>query len=126
MKTGFEHAEHWLRCWGLTPDGRAIGTATGSVLFVRQGDVPLVLKISEVEEEIRGGHLMDWWNGVGAACVIECSGPAVLMDRAADENGLVDLDDEVAFPIIAKVARQLREGHQSRPKPKHLAFGKMV
>ncbi len=69
-----------------------------------------MLKIGMVEEEIRGGNLMAWYAGDGAASVLAHEGPALLLERLGGARSLVDLErsgrgDEATRIICAVVAR---------------------
>jgi len=59
--------DDYLERWGLTPDGTPIVTATSKLLPVRVDGLPAMLKIAVHDEEKRGGILMIWWEGRGAA-----------------------------------------------------------
>jgi streptomycin 6-kinase len=65
-----------------------------------------MLKIAVLDEEKRGGALMNWWNGHGAARVLAHAGNAILMDRAENGASLADFardrrDDEASRIICA-------------------------
>jgi streptomycin 6-kinase len=117
--------EPWLTRWDLVPDGWPFGTPhTRSLLLpVRHRGQPAVLKIAGGPEEARGGALMAWWAGDGAAPVLAHAPPALLMARAADPDALPRLafegQDDAATAILCDVARRLH-GH-SRPPPPELA-----
>jgi streptomycin 6-kinase len=108
----------YLERWSLTPDGTPVITATSQLLPVRVAGLPAMLKIAVHHEEKRGGFLMTWWDGRGAAQVLAHSGEALLMERAQDGTSLADLarsgrDDE-ASRMICSVVDQL---HASRNRP---------
>jgi streptomycin 6-kinase len=108
----------YLDRWGLTPDGEPIFTHSSSLLPVRQGSIPAMLKIAQSEEELAGGILMSWWNGEGAARVFARDGTAILLERAEGCRSLAQLaqqgrDDE-ASRIICDVVAKL---HLSRAEP---------
>jgi streptomycin 6-kinase len=91
----------YLERWGLNPDGKPIITATSKLLPVRVSGLPAVLKIAVLEEEKRGGLLMIWWEGSGAARVLAHGSDALLMERAQSGISLADLtrngrDDEAS------------------------------
>lgn len=99
----------YLNRWALTPDGEPIITPTSWLLPVRSGRVPAMLKIAVLDEEKRGGRLMRWWDGQGAARVLAHGDDALLLERAPDGVSLVDLarngrDDEASRIICATVA----------------------
>src|SRR5262249_2382249 len=88
-----------LSRWGLVADGEAIETASSLLLPVRRGDMTAVLKIARDEEERRGGWLMAWWNGDGAARVLAHDEQAILLERLAGPRSLAAMvaageDDE--------------------------------
>src|SRR5262245_13940706 len=110
-------SEH-LERWSLTPDGNAITTPTSILLPVRAGDARAMLKIAVQEEERRGGHVMRWWDGHGAARVFTYTGDAILMERAEERASLADMvqngQDAEASRIICAVVAQL---HAPRAQP---------
>lgn len=77
-----------------------------------------MLKIAVHDEERRGGLLMIWWEGRGAAPILARNGDALLMERAQDGMSLADLTrsgrDDEASRIICSVLDQL---HASRNRP---------
>jgi streptomycin 6-kinase len=100
----------YLERWTLTPDGDPIITRSSRLLPVRRDGVPAILKVAMNAEERRGGAVMAWWNGQGAARVLAHDGNALLLDRAVD--GGISLanfartgrDDEASRIICAAVA----------------------
>jgi len=102
--------EHYLREWGLTLDGEQATTRSSVLAPVRCGGVPAMLKIARVEEERRGGALMAWWGGDGAARVLARDGQALLLERVEGENSLTQWaehgrDDDASRLICAVAAR---------------------
>jgi streptomycin 6-kinase len=101
----------FLERWQLTPDGEPIVTPTSRLFPVRSNGGPAMLKIATVDEEKRGGLVMSWWRGVGAAHVIACEEDAILMERAGGNSSLADIArsgrDEEATGIICAVLAQL-------------------
>src|SRR5262245_19610905 len=96
--------ERYLTRWGLKTDGEPITTNSGRLLPVRRGDVPAMLKIAMENEERRGAALMVWWNGEGAARVLDHEDNAILMERAIGEESLVEMarngrDDQASRTI---------------------------
>jgi streptomycin 6-kinase len=115
----------YLELWELTPDGDPVVTPTSRLLPVRQGGRPAMLKVAVHPEERRGNLLMTWWNGQGAASVLEHAGDAILMERAQDTTSLAELarhgrDDEASRIICTTVGRLHAQG--SAP-PRHLLDG---
>jgi streptomycin 6-kinase len=110
----------YLRCWRLVPDGEPVVTATSRLLPVRFGELPAMLKVAILDEERRGGSLMRWWDGQGAASVLAYTGDAILMERARNQLLLADFarsgrDDEASRIICATTAKLHLP--QARPKP---------
>jgi streptomycin 6-kinase len=110
--------DRYLALWGLVPDGAPIVTHSSSLLPVRCGDLPAMLKIAREQEERWGGLLMTWWGGDGAARVLAHDGDALLLERASGEASLAEMarngrDDE-ASRIICAVAARL---HAPRDRP---------
>jgi streptomycin 6-kinase len=108
----------YLERWGLTPDGGPIITATSKLLPVRVNGLPAMLKIAVLDEEKRGGLLMIWWEGCGAARVLAHDGNALLMERAQDGISLAGLThdgrDDEAGRIICAVLDQLHAPRNRR------------
>jgi streptomycin 6-kinase len=107
-----------LARWDLVPDGEPIETPSSLLLAVRHNGVPAMLKIAREEEERRGGALMAWWDGDGAAKVLARHGEALLLERATGPRSLAamvtDGQDEEASRILCDVAARL---HAPRPEP---------
>jgi streptomycin 6-kinase len=103
--------------WGLVPDGEVIITRSSRLLPVRRNSEPAMLKIALEQEEKNGADLMIWWNGIGAARVLEHDGNAILLERASGCRSLTDMvanerDDE-ASRIICEVVAKLHSHRQS-------------
>jgi streptomycin 6-kinase len=110
--------DKYLTCWHLTPDGEPITTPSSQLLPVRYRDQAAILKIATCEEERLGGHLMVWWDGEGAAPVLEYDDKALLLIRAMGMRSLTKMaghgyDDE-ASRIICQVIIKL---HEPKPNP---------
>lgn len=101
----------YLERWHLEPDGAAFSTPSSVLAPVRALGVPAMLKIALVEEEAAGNRLMTWWNGRGAAPVLEHDGNAVLLERALGTRSLAEMaragDDDAATRILCAAARGL-------------------
>jgi len=113
--------DHLAR-WGLAPDGDPIITRSSRLLPVRREGAPAMLKIATAAEERRGGLLMVWWDGQGAARVLAHAGAALLMERAAGGASLVEMarngrDDEASGIICAVAARLHAPRDRAPPEP---------
>jgi streptomycin 6-kinase len=112
--------DHYLERWDLTPDGEPIITPTSTLLPVRSGGVPAMLKIAALDEEKLGNLLMIWWNGHGAARVLAHGESAILMERAEDDASLADVarkrGDDAASRVICSVLAKLH-APRGRPPP---------
>ncbi|AYG68560.1 MULTISPECIES: aminoglycoside phosphotransferase family protein [unclassified Rhizobium] len=95
--------------WRLIEDGTPIITHSSRLFPVRRDGEPAMLKIAVAPEEKSGAALMVWWNGVGAARVLEHKDDAILLERATGSQSLADMarngqDDEASRIICAAVA----------------------
>jgi streptomycin 6-kinase len=109
----------WLARWDLVPDGAAINTPSSLLLPVRHHGEPAMLKIAREEEERRGGRLMAWWDGDGAARVLAQDEQALLLERAMGPRSLAAMvaagvDDE-ATRILCAVAGRLHAPRRGPP-----------
>ncbi len=114
----------WLESWRLRPDGPSFTTGIGSRLMpVIAGGERAMLKIACGEEERRGGALMAWWAGEGAARVLARGGDAILLERAMGRDSLeamaLDGEDDAAAAILCQVAAGLHAPRE-RPPPDSL------
>jgi streptomycin 6-kinase len=100
-----------LARWDLVPEGDPIETPSSLLLAVRHNGVPATLKVAREEEERRGGALMAWWNGDGAAKVLAQHGPALLLERANGPRSLAAMvaagEDDEASRILCEVTMRL-------------------
>jgi hypothetical protein len=101
---------YYLKRWELTQDGDPLFTPTSRLLPVHCASGPAMLKIAVTEEERRGGQLMQWWDGQGAARVLACDDRAVLLERAEGAISLADMvsrsrDEEASRTICAVLAK---------------------
>ncbi|QSQ17008.1 aminoglycoside phosphotransferase family protein [Myxococcus landrumensis] len=108
----------YLTRWNLTPEGEPITTWGSQLLPVRWRGQAAMLKVSQHPEEKFGGLLMTWWEGQGAARVLESSDEAILLERAQGERSLAQLartghDDEATRILCDAIAAI----HTPRPKP---------
>ena len=114
------NADPWLRRWHLVPDGAPLTTPTSLLLPVRRHGEAAMLKIARQEEERRGGALMAWWQGQGAARVLAHEDPALLLERLDGPRSLATLaaagqDDEATRTLCAVIARL--HAHRRQPLP---------
>jgi streptomycin 6-kinase len=110
--------KHWLVRWQLTPDGAAFTTRIGSRLLpVLWRGERAILKLAGNKEERRGGTLMEWYGGTGAARVLAQEGDALLLERLTGERSLSDMarcgQDDDATRILCRTAMAL---HAPRDK----------
>lgn len=106
----------YLERWTLTQDGDPIITHSSRLLPVCRGGMPAMLKVATTAEESRGGAVMAWWNGRGAARVLAHEGDALLLERAGISLAnfvRAGRDDEATRIICAAVA----ELHAPRSLP---------
>jgi len=103
----------YLRRWGAVPVGVPFSTATSILAPALRGSQPVMLKIATEREEARGNRLMLWWDGRGAARVLEHHGDTVLLERATGARSVAamatsggDLDDS-ATRILCRVCARL-------------------
>ena len=105
----------WLQAWDLVADGTPNRTRSSVLLPVRREGRPAILKMPLDEVERRGGRLMAWWAGDGAAPVLAEQDGTVLLDRAEGGRSLAAMarqdEDNEACQILAEVAGRL---HRTR------------
>ena len=110
-----------LERWALVPDGEAIATRSSRLLPVARRGQPLMLKIAFEWEERWGAGLMVWWDGIGAARVLEHDADAILMERATGRRSLAAMadagedGDETACGIICEAVAELHRPRASAP-----------
>ncbi len=101
----------FLYAWNLVPDGVEIVTPYSRLLPVRAGDEPAMLKLLLFPEERAGSRVLQWWDGAGAARVLEITEEAVLLERATGTGSLTAMvtggDDAGAAWILAAVVNEL-------------------
>src|SRR5581483_4013633 len=90
----------WLARWGLEADGEPFATPSSRLLPVRRADLRAFLKVATHPEEKRGGAVMAWYAGDGAAEVLAHDEDAVLLERLDGPRSLGAMaragDDEAA------------------------------
>ncbi|HTJ30603.1 MAG TPA: aminoglycoside phosphotransferase family protein [Acidobacteriaceae bacterium] len=101
----------YLALWGLIPDGEPIWTRSSRLLPVLRSGAPAMLKVAIHPEEKQGARLMAWWDGVGAARVMEHDAEAILLERATGARSLAamvaDGRDDEASRILCDVISEL-------------------
>lgn len=110
----------WLAAWRVIPDGDAFSTKFGSHLAPVLADgAPAMLKVAGSEEERRGGALMDWYAGEGAARVLAREGEAILLERAMGRRSLAGMagagDDDGASRILCETISRLHAPRAASP-----------
>ena len=101
----------WLELWRLVPDGPPFESQARSWLLpVLKEGAPAMLKVAAGEDARRGGDLLAWYGGEGAARVLARDGPVLLLERLAGERDLAAMacsghDDEATSIICGVVAR---------------------
>lgn len=118
----------WLDRWLLRPDGGPHTTASSTLTPVRTADgTSAMLKIAHIEEEERGGELLDRLNGTGVARVLRRFGPAVLLERAMGARDLVQMveagHDDDATRALCEAADRI---HRAELEPLLVAPSPLV
>jgi streptomycin 6-kinase len=109
----------YLARWDLVPDGELIETPSSLLLPVRRNGEPAMLKIAREDEERRGGRLMTWWDGDGAARVLAQHESAILLERLDGPQSLAAMvaagQDDEASRILCAVLARLHAPRNGRP-----------
>ena len=109
----------YLALWKLMPDGTPLRTTASCLLPVSRGGEPAMLKIALSVEEARGGRLMGWWEGKGAARVLAHDGNALLLERAEGSRSLASMArsgaDETACRILCRTVATLHATRKPAP-----------
>ncbi|ADG79062.1 Aminoglycoside/hydroxyurea antibiotic resistance kinase OS=Tsukamurella paurometabola (strain ATCC 8368 / DSM / CCUG 35730 / CIP 100753 / JCM 10117 / KCTC 9821 / NBRC 16120 / NCIMB 702349 / NCTC 13040) OX=521096 GN=Tpau_2457 PE=4 SV=1 [Tsukamurella paurometabola] len=105
-----------LSRWRLTRDGDPFATPGSDLLPVRYRGTAAMLKHARTPEERAGASVLRWWDGDGAARVLESADDIVLMERATGPRRLMEMadngrDDEATRVLCATIA------HLHRPRP---------
>jgi streptomycin 6-kinase len=116
----FHPFQPWLARWSLSVDGQPIITRFGSRLIpVSRNGEQAMLKIAGHEEERRGGELMEWYGGLGAARVLAREGDALLLERVVGERSLSAMaqsgHDDEATRILCRTAMALHAPRSQAP-----------
>jgi streptomycin 6-kinase len=116
-----DELDPWIERWNLTLDGDPFRSNWGVLAPVRHLGSPAMLKVALDPDEEKGGHLLAWWNGDGAAQVYEVDGAALLMERLTGERSLNDMsrggEDDEATVILCEVAARLHAPRSIEPPP---------
>jgi len=124
----------WLKKWHLVQDGAPITTPGSSLLPVKMNGAPSMLKIAGDEHEIRGGKVLEWWDGNGAARVFSLSANALVMERAQGQQSLMHMalhgqDDQasrIACNTLAKLhAHAQNVSHRPELAPLSMWFDEL-
>jgi streptomycin 6-kinase len=104
----------WLDRWHLSVDGAVFQTATSTLAPAHTATgQPVMLKLSQHEEERRGAALLAAWSGRGAARVLEHDGDAVLLERATGPRSLAEMSvsglDADATEVLCTTAGTLHD-----------------
>ena len=106
----------YLAAWRLKPDGMLQTTRSSWILPVRR-EAAAMLKVARIPDERCGYSLIRWWNGQGAAAVLEATADALLLERAADGACLAQLaragDDDRATEILCETAARLHAAREA-------------
>lgn len=113
----------YLERWNLVAEGTPIARRSSRLLPVRYRGQAAMLRVSTPEEERSGTALMQWWDGSGAARVLEHDDGALLMERAEGTRCLATMarngEDDVACGILCDTALKLHAS-RSAPQPRDL------
>lgn len=112
--------DHYFKLWHLTGDGEILFTHSGLLTPVLYRGTEAMLKIAFSPEEKRGGKLLSWWKGQGAAKVFAYDENALVMERLHTSPSLkemaLDGRDDEATRIICGVAARLH-AHEKTELP---------
>jgi len=110
--------EPYIRRWSLAPNGTVRVTHSSFLQPVLYRDAPAMLKVAVSAEEKRGAALMAWWDGKGAARVLEMDAEAVLLEWAGGHGSLAAMaeadEDDAASLIICKVVADFHKPRGQR------------
>lgn len=112
----------WIERWGLSPDGEPFTTPFGSRLLpvVCEGEAAM-LKVAVHEEERRGGAVMAWYRGAGAARVFTHDDEAVVLERLDGPRSLAAMargsDDAAACRVLCEAVGRLHAPRSGPPPP---------
>ncbi|MFU8945302.1 aminoglycoside phosphotransferase family protein [Mycetocola zhadangensis] len=98
-----------LAQWRLTPVGPGFSTVSSHLQPVLRDGEPAMLKVARLEEEANGCRLLVWWDGHGAARVLEHDDRAVVLAMGGDSLVPMSVsgDDDRAVRVLCDVAAEL-------------------
>lgn len=107
-----EYLIKYTKLWKLSPSGDSFFTYCSLLQPVIYKGTPAMIKIPMEAEERKGSLLMVWWDGNGAAKVLEHNENALLLEMIlGDHISLVDMvkqnRDNEATSIICSVVKKL-------------------
>lgn len=107
-----EYLIKYTKLWKLSPSGDSFFTYCSLLQPVIYKGTAAMIKIPMEAEERKGSLLMVWWDGNGAAKVLEHDENALLLERiSGDHISLIDMvqqnRDNEATSIICSVAKKL-------------------
>ena len=113
MAAEFTDFEPWMTRWRLEPDGEPFASPFGSrflpVVWRREA---AMLKVAVHPEERRGGAVMAWYRGGGAARVFAHDDVAVVLERLEGPRSLEAMarggEDEAACRILCEMVGKLQ------------------
>ena len=111
----------YLARWNLEAAGEPLKTPSAVLLPVQRDGMPAMLKVAHEIEERRGGRLMAWWQGDGAARVLAEDEGVLLLERATGPRSLTAMayagrdEDDAATRILCATARRLHGHRGERP-----------
>lgn len=115
-----EYLIKYIELWKLSPDGDSFFTYCSLLQPVIYKGISAIIKIPMEAEERKGSLLMVWWEGNGAAKVLEYDDNALLLERiSGDHTSLVEMvkqnRDNEATSIICSAAKKLHSIKKDPP-----------
>ena len=99
---------HFCRIWKLTPDGPPRHGYLGLAFPVLRAGVPLVLKLTRVDQEtFHEAAALRAWDGRGAVHLLDASAGVLLLERLDASRTLAGLEIEQAISVAARLLRRL-------------------
>jgi streptomycin 6-kinase len=115
--------DRWIEKWNLDVVGDPVETPASTLIRVLRGKDQAILKIARLSEEERGGEVMEWYRGIGAAAVLKREGPAILLELLVGERSLATMarqgEDDEATRILCETATVLHRSRDEDP-PRNL------